>query len=100
MADSALTAEQIAYKDADLVSHQLPNGGKFVGSLAILTILLTMIIGPVLPIICLGLFVSGWIITATALTATIIASMVFAQHSSRWCRFYLRAAGFFGEKMR
>mmetsp|Transcript_16975 Transcript_16975/g.39180 ORF Transcript_16975/g.39180 Transcript_16975/m.39180 type:complete len:432 (+) Transcript_16975:54-1349(+) len=79
----------------ELVTHQLSSNGKVRGALAIGTILGCMGMGPLLPLLCTGLFAAGWTLTATAATGMVVASMIFAQHSPRWCRFYLNAAGYF-----
>jgi len=49
-----------------------------------------MVLGPLLPGICILLAVVGYARIATTVAALVGASMYFAAHSPRWCRFYLK----------
>jgi len=79
-----------------LVSHQLPpDDGPVVGAFVITCVLACLSLGPLVPLLILLVALLGYWRIAATLTAVIVASMVGAEHSSRWCRFYLKAAGFF-----
>ena len=54
-----------------------------------------MSIGPMLPGICIALFALGYAKMSGTVLAIIFGSHILADHSPRWCRFYLNAAGFF-----
>ena len=84
-------------KDRELISHRLPSHGQFLGSLSITVILGCMAVGPLLPGICIVLVATGWVSAGLTLAAMVGTSMYVAEHSPRWCRFYLKAAGFFTE---
>jgi Diacylglycerol acyltransferase len=80
-----------------VVSHRLPSDdGPLVGALAISLVLGCLAIGPVLPIwIVYWYFGLGWTRWAVTAAVLVVTSMVIAQPSPRWCRFYLKAAGWF-----
>ena len=78
-----------------LVHHQLPSHGLLLGALAITSIFVCMILGPMIPGIIVLLFWFGYWKVALALTIGTVLSMVTARHSKTWCRFYTLAAGWF-----
>jgi len=49
-----------------------------------------MVLGPLLPGICVLLALLGYVRIASTVAALVGASMYFAAHSPRWCRFYLK----------
>jgi hypothetical protein len=50
----------------------------------------TMVLGPLLPGLCVALAVLGYGRLAATVVAVVGTSMYFAAHSPRWCRFYLK----------
>ena len=89
--------QQAPKTDTDLVSHRLPSddSGAFLGGLAITTALGCMTLGPLVPGFLFVLAALGYYQICVTIAALLIASMILAQHSPRWCRFYLKAAGYF-----
>jgi len=49
-----------------------------------------MVLGPLLPGLCVALAVLGYGRLAATVVAVVGTSMYFAAHSPRWCRFYLK----------
>jgi len=88
--------KHISSMTAALITHQLPHSNRLLGALSITTMLGSMLLGPLLPMIILVLVPYNVAMAAT-LAALTIASMVCAGHSPAWCRFYLRSAGFFAK---
>ena len=82
-------------KAEETIVHQLPSKGQFRGALSILVILGCMIVGPMLPLVVVALLANGWVPAAATLVALLAGLHYMADHSPRWCRFYLNAAGFF-----
>jgi Diacylglycerol acyltransferase len=81
-----------------VVSHRLPDDdGPFLGALAISLVLGCLAFGPVLPLWIGILYLMGYPREAATVTVLVLTSMVMARHSSWWCRFYLKAAGWFHE---
>jgi hypothetical protein len=80
-----------------IVSHRLPSDdGPIVGAVAITIMLGCLAVGPILPFWIIYLYFGlGWKNCAVALTVLIVTSMVLARPSPMFCRFYLKAAGWF-----
>jgi 2-acylglycerol O-acyltransferase 2 len=82
-------------KGMELITHQVPHRSRVVGALAITSMLSCFAVGPMIPFIILGLALLGYYQAAATTAGVIATSMYLAGHSTLWCRFYLRAAGWF-----
>lgn len=52
-------------------------------------------LGPFLPVVALGLLWSGHVMSGSVVVCVICFTLCAGSHSEAWCRFYLRAAGWF-----
>ena len=85
----------------ELLTHQLPPTAKptvlerFVGAVAITSVLGAMAIGPLIPIVLAMMAWMGWIQLAATLTVILLVSMATAGYSPAYCRWHMRAACWF-----
>lgn len=82
-------------KPPPLISHQIPHTSRLHGAISILTMLASMSLGPLVPPLILLLYALSLAQLASTLLAFFALLHCLAGHSPRWCRFYLRSAGWF-----
>jgi len=81
-----------------LLTHRLePDAGAARGAVSVLGILLTMAVGPCLPIAAAAALATGRVAVGSILAAVTISSLLTGGHSPKLCAAYLKAAGWFKE---